>query len=474
MLTRKHSIEGKLHFGDFAGIFDDVDPEAAAKLALVAGDISLVLDRDGRILGGSGDPSQFPELESWIGQDWIDTVTAESRAKVMELTASARDGKRPQRWRQVNHPAADADIPVRYAIVGFDSTDRYLALGRDMRDDAALQQRFLQAQQALERDYMRLRQAENRYRTLFDNVSEPVLVVESDTYRIREANPAAHRALQAKSGALAGGKLPGLFDRTSRDALIAFLGAVSTSASVSPLTIPATNESGELTIRATSFRQRGKHFLLVRLHAGDQLDRDVARPMLDIVERMPDAFVLADQKMVIATANAEFAELVGAASVDQLLGQPLADYVGRPGIDIDLIRQQLSKHGVARNVSTVVGATDGFEGEPVELSAVQTEAEEPYLGLVIRPVGRRLRDLPAGGNDSPRSVEQLTELVGRMSLKDIVRESTDLIERLCIEAALAHTSDNRASAAEILGLSRQSLYSKLHRHGLGNLVSDSD
>jgi transcriptional regulator with GAF, ATPase, and Fis domain len=51
----------------------------------------------------------------------------------------------------------------------------------------------------------------------------------------------------------------------------------------------------------------------------------------------------------------------------------------------------------------------------------------------------------------PRSVEQLTELVGRMPLKDIVRESTDLIERQCIEAALAFTSNNRASAAEILG-----------------------
>jgi len=68
----------------------------------------------------------------------------------------------------------------------------------------------------------------------------------------------------------------------------------------------------------------------------------------------------------------------------------------------------------------------------------------------------------------------LTDLVGRMSLKDIVRESTDLIERLCIEAALSYTSDNRASAAEILGLSRQSLYSKLHRYGLGNLAGDGE
>ena len=100
-------------------------------------------------------------------------------------------------------------------------------------------------------------------------------------------------------------------------------------------------------------------------------------------------------------------------------------------------------------------------------------ADTTCFGFTIRSVARRLRDAPAIARDVPRSVEQLTELVERMSLKEIVRESTDLIERLCIEAALAYTEDNRASAAEILGLSRQSLYSKLHRHGLGNLGSDA-
>ena len=52
-----------------------------------------------------------------------------------------------------------------------------------------------------------------------------------------------------------------------------------------------------------------------------------------------------------------------------------------------------------------------------------------------------------------------------------MRETTDLIERLCIEAALEITGDNRASAAEMLALSRQSLYVKLRRYGL---VSDAD
>ena len=81
-------------------------------------------------------------------------------------------------------------------------------------------------------------------------------------------------------------------------------------------------------------------------------------------------------------------------------------------------------------------------------------------------MGRRRRLQPEAAHAFPRSLEHLNEVVGRAALKDIVREATDVIERLCIEAALKITGDNRASAAEMLGLSRQSLYVKLRRYGL--------
>ncbi len=77
------------------------------------------------------------------------------------------------------------------------------------------------------------------------------------------------------------------------------------------------------------------------------------------------------------------------------------------------------------------------------------------------------------GRPLSRSVEQLTELIGRVSLKDLVQESTEVIERLAIEAALELTNDNRAAAAEMLGLSRQSLYVKLRRYGIGALTAAS-
>jgi transcriptional regulator PpsR len=200
--------------------------------------------------------------------------------------------------------------------------------------------------------------------------------------------------------------------------------------------------------------------------------READQYILDVVEKMPDAFVLADERQSIIVANRAFVELVQAGSVEQLAGVTLNRFIGRPDIDLALLRKQLKDHQNVRNFSSIVNDLNGGE-EPVEISAIMIEREQPLYGYSVRSVGRRERDLPQTGDQFPRSVDQLTDLVGRKTLKEIVRESTDLIERMCIEAALVHTADNRASAAEILGLSRQSLYSKLHRHGLGNL-SDRD
>ena len=74
---------------------------------------------------------------------------------------------------------------------------------------------------------------------------------------------------------------------------------------------------------------------------------------------------------------------------------------------------------------------------------------------------------------STEGVGKLKGLVGHTPLRDVVRQTTDIVERMCIEAALELTGDNRASAAEMLGVSRQSLYMKLRRHQLGGLSEDN-
>lgn len=448
---------------------------SAAALLAAVGDVTFILSDEGRILDvavshGDLDNHGFAD---WAGRLWADTVTIESRPKIDDMLAeSERSGVSP-RWRQVNHPASGGDVPVRYLVMTLGEGDRRIAIGRDMRSAAAMQQRLLQTQQSLERDYMRLRHAETRYRLLFDMASEPVLIVDADTRRVREANPAAHRLLDANDGALIGTPVHTIVDPHDRDDFVAYLGGAEAADDLPAVTLRLGEGRGKAALSARLFRQAHAALLLVRIGAPvDAVSGGAGHQAMlgEVVERMPDAFVLVDRDLKILTANAAFVDLAEMSSVDRLSGAFLANWLGRPGIDLELIVTQLREHGAVRNVATILRGSAGAE-EEIEVSGVAAPmAGGDCYGFTIRSVGRRLRDAPAIARDVPRSVEQLTELVGRMSLKEIVRESTDLIERLCIEAALAYTSDNRASAAEVLGVSRQSLYSKLHRHGLGNLV----
>jgi DNA-binding NtrC family response regulator len=91
---------------------------------------------------------------------------------------------------------------------------------------------------------------------------------------------------------------------------------------------------------------------------------------------------------------------------------------------------------------------------------------EPLYALFVRDMDRRLQATAASAPAQASPFAELSQLVGRRPIKDIVGETVDTIERMCIEAALELTHNNRASAAEMLGLSRQSLYVKLRRFGM--------
>jgi transcriptional regulator PpsR len=198
---------------------------------------------------------------------------------------------------------------------------------------------------------------------------------------------------------------------------------------------------------------------------------DVKRKLLKLVESAPDGFVVTDNAGNILTANAAFLDMAGMVDEDVARGESLDRWVGQSGVELDVLITNLRQRGSVRFFTTQVRGEDGRVAQ-VEISAVSIgNGGAPSFGFAIRNIGPRMQVEPKAAAALPRSIEQLTELIGRVSLKDLVRESTDVIEKLCIEAALELTGDNRASAAEMLGLSRQSLYVKLRRYGLGDLTT---
>jgi transcriptional regulator PpsR len=444
---------------------------ATARLMTASSDLAVVVDSSDVVTEVSlGDGVEaHATWNALLGTRWSDTLTRESLPKLEPLLREARQGGRTKRAREMNLKLAGlGEVPMRFTAVLLDDGEHVAILGRDLRPISSLQQRLITTQQAIDREYDRLRQADTRYRVLFHVSSEAVLVADGLSRRVLEANPAAASLLGDSIQGLQGQLLHELFDATSRAAVQGLVAA--TEAGAPPADIEAElpgQKDQPVTISASLFRQSGTQLVLLRVwRAGATTAPSAARTsrMLAVMEALPDGLVVTGEDRRILSANTAFCEIVQQANEKQILGEPLDRWVGRPGVDLNIMFANLREHGSVRNFSTILRSDFGPSQEALVTAVSALDGKVPCLGFTIRPVSSRLTGSAASA--IPRSVEQLRELVGRVSLKELVRESADLIEKLCIEAALDVSGNNRAAAAQLLGLSRQGLYSKLRRHGI--------
>lgn len=456
----------------------NLDAETAATLIAAAADIALILDRSGMISDVAFHSEtlarDLPPPSQWLDRRWSELVTSESRPKVERLLAEAGSKGAPK-WRHLNHPVpGGADIPVLYSAVQAGKGGRVVAFGRDLRALSDLQQRLVDAQQSMERDYSRVRHVETRYRLLFQMASDAIMVLDAADLKVLEANPAARALFAATS------RVPDLVDLFSGDGVAsiqALLAMVRAAGRPDDVRARLTEGDREVLVSASLFREEQAQMFLLRIsalpaEAGAPPVAKLKAKLLKLVESAPDGFVVTGADGRIITVNAAFVDLVQVASEDHARGEQLDRWIGRPGIDLEVLMANLRKRGSVRLFATSARAEFGAP-EDVEISAVQVmNGGMPCFGFSIRAVGRRLAGEAPSNAPQPRSVEQLTELIGRVALKDLVREATDMIEKLCIQTALELTRDNRASAAEMLGLSRQSLYVKLRRYGLGDIAAE--
>jgi len=465
-------------------LLSGLDPETVGELLTAAADIVLVLDAEGRIRDLSLASPELVNLgcRDWLGQSLSATVTIESRPKVETLLKEALAGHRAAP-RQVNHPLPTGiDLAVSYRMVPMVRAGRHagepllVALGRDLRPEMALQQRLVGAQVSMERDYWRLRHVETRYRLLFQQAAEPVLILDAASEKLEEANPAA-QVLFGDAMRKASWALVEALDVASAKTVRDTFARVRTSGRADPVTVRLARGPEEFQLAVSMFRQENSSHFLLRLTPAYEAIRaqGPAGPQLsELVQESPDGYVVTDPEGRVLYANRVFLELTQAATEDLVRGEQLDRWLGRSGVDLNVLVSNLRQHGSVRLFATQLRGEFGSVCE-VEISAVAAlSADPPCLGFTIRDVGRRLPPEVGAERELPRSADQMTELVGRMPLKDIVRDTTDLIEQLCIEAALKLTSDNRASAAEMLGLSRQSLYVKLRRFGMTDASGDDE
>jgi transcriptional regulator PpsR len=459
-----------------------LDARSVATLIASASDIALIVDADGTIrdiaLQSDELSNDLDTSSTWVGRKLAATVAPDSRAKVTHLLADAAAHNTKPKWRHINHAAADGhSIPVLYCAVAVGEDGRMVAFGRDLRAMSSLQQRLMMAQETLERDYSRMREVEARYRLLFQMSSEAVVILDTTRHRVVESNPAARGLFGARAEQPSGQTLAEIFSPDTLDSVQAHLQAIRADGRAEEFPARLLATGNEVVVAASVFRQENTTLFLVRISPAPLESHaipDVKEKLLKLVESAPDGFVVTDNTGNVLTANAAFLQMAGLAGEEMARGESLDRWIGNSGVELDVLITNLRQRGSVRFFTTTVRSED-FTSVQVEISAVAIgNGGAPSFGFAIRNVGPRLQSEPQAARVLPRSLEQLTELIGRVSLKELVRESTDVIEKLCIEAALQLTGDNRASAAEMLGLSRQSFYVKLRRYGLGDLATNEN
>ncbi len=461
-----------------AHVLGQLNPDEVAHIVQASADISLTLNRDGVIQSiAFGNPDlRSPSLESWVGKNWLDVVTSESRPKIQALLQDANETSL-SRFRQINVPSpGSADLPLLCATLKVGSTGQIIALARDLREISLLQQRLVDAQQAIERDYTRLRQLETRYRVLFEMASEAVIVLDANTFKVIEANPRAADLLGDSVKKLSGRLLMDYLTKGERIQVQSLLSKVAYTSTVAELNTSILSGQ-EVYLSAAPFRNENQSLILVTLkRSGELLDRHDSNAqslVIQALENAPDGFIVTNSAGKILTANQAFLRLIMSDKLEQILNEPLDRWLERSSVDLRVMLSNLHEKGSIKLFATSIRDSFGIL-HPVEISAVSVPYPHACLGFTIREVGSRIRSKIQPEESITRSSEELTQLVGRLPLKEIINETTDLIEQLCIKAALDLTRGNRVSASEMLGLSRQSLYIKLRKYDLSDQSKDSD
>lgn len=451
-----------------------IAPDLLVEVLALAADISLVVDNRLRVTTVLVNPTYrtFGQLTDWEGALLAELLTDESRRKLDHRLAEMAEHGRSVPVVELNHVSQNVwEFPVRYSLHRLGADGSLLMLGRDLRPLAEVQQQLVAAQLALERDYEAQRELDTRYRVLMETTRDPVMLVSMATGRIADLNPAAAMMLGGTRAEIMGSSVAQEFDGRRRGEFLEALSNAAAVDSATPVEVTARRSQRRVLVTPRLFRAAGERLLLCLIdpedrtaHASDDLGDNLQR----LYHEGVDGIVFADAEGVIRAANEAFLNMTDASGIGAVRGRSIADYLVRGQVDLRVLMDNVKRTGQLRLYATRL--TTDFSGQiAVELSASWlNDRPNPVLVLVVRDASRADALRRAHGGLPDEGSRSVMELVGSSTLRDIVAETTDVIEKMCIETALELTRNNRVAAADMLGLSRQSLYVKLRKYGLLN------
>lgn len=452
------------------GAIPMIEPEYLGGILATSSDIALLIDSDAyihSILLNSSE-QHYGNLSHWEGRDLYQFLTIESRPKFKKALDRVKGGETILYGLELNHEDnAQWKFPVRYNIHCLGRHNKILLLGRDLRSLSETQQRLIQAQISVERSLEEKREYDAHFRVLLNSIESPVAFLNADTGAILNANSAWGDFFGADEADLENSKIQNLLsNRNDRREFLEKLSLAAFGNYELDANVLAKGDPQNVRISPEIYRTSGQKVIMCRLRelsGGPTADRDFITNLVSTFHHSSDAMIFCNASGAIQYVNERFLDLINAGHKKEVVGKSLADYLGRGQIDLAIMLENVAKSGSVRIYSTHLKSSFGTKID-VEASVSKNQSEKNTLiAFIIREVAAIDGGGHAGNPNITRDEMSAKDLVGRATLKEIVSETTDVIEKICIEAALEMTNNNRAAAAEMLGLSRQSLYVKLSK-----------
>ncbi|SFJ69784.1 helix-turn-helix domain-containing protein [Jannaschia pohangensis] len=396
----------------------------------------------------------FGDLSDWQGQEMAAIVDRADR-DIVDAVLSAGPNATPVRVVGMKLPSGRI-CPVSVSAVADPQADVVWLYLQDARPMADLQARLAVAQSSLKDELRADRSVATRYRALLWHLSEPVVLIDAFSGRILDLNAGAAGLLGGSVSFLVGAAFTQCFEGRRRSEFLDALMALGLADTRDTITSELRHNGQPIDLSASIARSGPETVIICTLQG------EMADPSIDLTEALADGVVELSPELLIGRTNAAFMELVGATAPVQVNGRPFSQFLARGAIDLRALTDPDEHSVVTTQLLDLVG-----QRQPVEISSAPLPTGGHALVLrqtALIEVSRGTPEAQRGGGGVPDAAGR----VGTESLRDIVASMTDVLEKQCIEEALSLTRNNRVAAAEMLGLSRQSLYVKLRRFGLLN------
>ena len=447
-------------------IFDTLGP-IGTKAFYKASDICLLIDDKGYILDVSS--KTFEHLSYWKEQNLRDILTPESVRKIFSyLDVSSQSLNNKKEALELNHKLQDSsEFAISYHTHDTGVSNQSLLTGQSLKEITEIQKQLIDTQIQLEREYETYRAYDVRYRVVLESSTDALAILENQTLKIQDYNERTANILVSGVENIKSTNFSNYFADISMEDLYEKLkdGNLDTETNTAQKLV-----SGQkVNLQSVVFRSGGDLLLLVKIlpEYQNKQNETYNDPIFrEFYQKCADPTILTDESGRIVFVNDKFLEVGSIIEYADVYNEFFEKFLERGALDQRVLIETLKSEGLVGTYSTKLKCEHGTNAD-VEISgSTINRNNKTYFGFILR-TSTKLKIVGKSKDAvSDKALENAMKLVGSAPLKDLVSDTSDVVERICIKTALELTRNNRVAAAEMLGLSRQGLYIKLRKYGL--------